>query len=223
MKKIILIVVLLFNLSFLKISSAFIIYNEDNTNNIYLTFDDGYSLKNTTKIFEICEENKVPVTFFFHGEFLTNCPLIVNKIAKSQYALIGSHTMNHIDIRKLSLNELKKDIKTYEQMYLQITNQDMLKLFRPPMGFITKEQVKFLESLGYTIFKWNVSYYDFNPNDDRGYAYALNELKKQTKAGSIILMHTMTTSNVDVLSEFITFARNNNFNFNSLLDIKKSH
>ncbi len=70
--------------------------------------------------------------------------------------------------------------------------------------------------MGYTVFKWNVSYYDYVYNDDRGVEYALNNLLKQTKNGSIILMHTLTKSNANVLGTAIDKLRAKGFVFASL-------
>ncbi len=220
MKKILTALILSIFLFLVKNASAKIYFNDmSNSNKIYLTFDDGYSLKNTKEIFKTCEENKVPVTFFFHGDFLSNCKVTVNKIAKSPYATIGSHTFSHRDIRTMSLKDLKDDLILYEKTYFEATGTKLTKLFRPPMGFIDKSREDLIESLGYKIYKWDVSYYDYNYQDDRGYKFVLNNLKCQTKSGSIILMHTMINSNVKVLPEFIKYARDNGYIFSDLKSI----
>lgn len=186
---------------------------------IYLTFDDGFSLKNTRSIFSFCEDNAIPATFFLHGEFLESCPIMVNEIDKSNYCQVGCHTYNHKDIRKLSYLELINDIEKFEKKYSEATNNTIPKLFRPPMGFISTREEKIINNLGYKVFLWNVSYYDYNYSDDKGVSYVLNNLKQQTKPGSIILMHTMLDSNIKALPLFKDYCIEKGYQFGSLSDL----
>ncbi len=185
-----------------------------NSNHIYLTFDDGYSAKNTEKILNTLLEKKVPATFFIEGEFLVQNPILVRRIAREQ--TLANHTFSHKDITKMSNEVFRKDIFKFETEVMRITGAPVTKYFRPPMGYINSAKKTILDDLGYTVFKWNVSYYDYVYNDDRGVEYALNNLLKQTKNGSIILMHTLTKSNANVLGTAIDKLRAKGFVFASL-------
>ncbi|MGM9969433.1 MAG: polysaccharide deacetylase family protein [Anaeroplasma sp.] len=188
-----------------------------NSNHIYLTFDDGYSAKNTEKILNTLKEKNVCATFFIEGEFLTQNPILVNRIANEQ--TLANHTFSHKDITKMSNIEFQRDIKTFEQEAIRITGKEVTKYFRPPMGRINPEKLKILNELGYYTFTWNVSYYDYVYTDDKGVDYALNNLLKQTKGGSIILMHTLTKSNADVLATAIDKLREKGYEFYSLAEL----
>ena len=216
MRKIWLFILSLFcSLSISASAAGEIIYQGDpNSNHIYLTFDDGHSYKNTRDILDILKEKDVPATFFIEGDFLVQNPILINRIIKEQ--TLGNHTMCHKDITQLSNQQFRDDIVKYEKAVLEMTGQPVTKYFRPPMGRINKSKQAILNELGYTIFKWDVCYYDYVYYDDRGVDFALNNILKQTKNGSIILMHTLTKSNVKVLGTAIDKLREKGFVFSSL-------
>ncbi|MDE5855758.1 MAG: polysaccharide deacetylase family protein, partial [Anaeroplasmataceae bacterium] len=209
---------LLFCLDLPESASEEIIYQGDiNSTHIYFTFDDGHSYKNTRDILDILKEKNVPATFFIEGDFLVQNPILINRIVNEQ--TLGNHTMCHKDITQLSNQQFRDDIAKYEKAVLEITGHSVTKYFRPPMGRINKSKQAILNELGYSIFKWDVSYYDYVYFDDRGVDYALNNILKQTKNGSIILMHTLTKSNVKVLGTAIDKLREKGFVFSDLSEL----
>ena len=62
------------------------------------------------------------------------------------------------------------------------------KLYRPPYGIITKDIKLAVKNLGMNIVLWNVDGEDWN--SEKSLDYVVNTQKKETKNGSIILMHT---------------------------------
>lgn len=187
------------------------------SNKIYLTFDDGYSAKNTESILNTLKKYNVPATFFMEGDFLVKNPALIKRIANEQ--TLANHTMCHCDITKLSNDDLKKDILEFEQKALEITGKEITKYFRPPMGYINEEKGQLIADLGYKIFMWNVKIYDYKNYDDLGFDYAYSNIVKQVKNGSIILMHTLTKSNADALPKIIDTLRGKGFEFAPLSEI----
>lgn len=218
MKKLMLILLCFFLFSCDIEASSKLIYNGDrNEKHIYLTFDDGYSAKNTEKILDTLKEKNVPAVFFVEGKFLSENPILINRIANEQ--TLANHTVSHKDITSLSDQAFKDDIKKFEEIAFEITKKNVTKYFRPPMGKINKQKLRILDELGYQVFLWDVSYYDYVYYDDRGVSFALNNLLKQTKNGSIILMHTLTKSNALVLGEAIDELRAKGFIFSHLSEL----
>lgn len=223
MKKILVFILCLFNIMFLTASASrsAVIYNGDrNLNHIYLTFDDGYSAKNTEKILNVLKEKNVKAVFFIEGEFLVQNPILVKRIAEEQ--ILANHTFSHKDITKMSDEEFLNDIKKFEEEAKRITGKVNDKKFRPPMGKINDAKLKILNDLGYKVYMWDVSYYDYVPDNDKGEEFALDNLLKQTKNGSIILMHTLTKSNADVLPKAIDELRKKGFVFSDIEEIVSS-
>lgn len=197
-----------------------LIYSGDvKSNKIYLTFDDGYSMKNTISILDTLEKYDVPATFFIEGDFLKQNPIAVKRIAEEQ--ILANHTMCHCDIRKLTNEEFVKDIEEFERVAEEITGMPITKFFRPPMGYINEEKENILYDMGYLIFMWNVKIYDYVHDDDKGVDYAVNNIVKQVENGSIILMHTLTDSNAKALPIIIERLMDKGYEFSSLMDFKK--
>lgn len=200
------------------VDNNYLIYHGDESSNkIYLTFDDGYSLNNTLSILDTLKKYDVPATFFIEGDFLENNPIAVKRIANEQ--ILANHTMCHCDIRKLSDEELIDDLQRFESIAYNITGKEITKFFRPPMGYINKEKEELLYKLGYKIFMWNVKIYDYVYTDDLGVDYVIQNIVKQTKKGSIILMHTLTNSNAYALPVIIETLRGKGFEFAPLTDL----
>lgn len=195
-----------------------IIYNGDlGSNNIYLTFDDGYTTNNTIEILDVLKYYEVPATFFMEGSFLKYNHNIVRRIALEQ--TLANHTVCHSDITKLSDYELVLDILEYEKMAKDITGEEIEKYFRPPMGMINKQKEAILYRKGYKIICWNVKCYDYNRDNDRGVDYVVNEIVNNTHGGSIILLHTLTDSVPKALPIIIKKLRENGYKFSKLQDL----
>lgn len=212
---------IILSLFFLDISAnsleGYVIYNGDvNDNKIYLTFDDGYSQKNTISILDTLKKYNIGATFFIEGGFLKENPNVCKRIADEQ--ILANHTMCHCDITKLSNQNFIDDINEFEQTALEITGQHIRKFFRPPMGFIDKEKAQILKQRGYLIFKWNVQIYDYVHYDDQGVDYVVKNITNQVKPGSIILMHTLTDSNAKALPILIEKLQSQGYEFSSLMD-----
>ncbi|MBE6136859.1 MAG: hypothetical protein E7176_00485 [Erysipelotrichaceae bacterium] len=197
-----------------------LIYNgNEKSNKIYLTFDDGYSQRNTLLILDTLERYDIPATFFIEGQFMQENPVAVKRIAEEQ--ILANHTMCHCDITKLTNDEFISDIKEFEELAYSITGKEITKFFRPPMGYINEEKEKLLYDMGYMIFMWNVKIYDYVHNDDKGVDYVVNNIVKRVKNGSIILMHTLTDSNANALPIVIERLIGLGYEFSSLMDFKK--
>ena len=51
-------------------------------NHIYLTFDDGYSRKNTIEILDILKKYNIKATFFLEGGFMKDNRDVVKRISE---------------------------------------------------------------------------------------------------------------------------------------------
>lgn len=216
-KVIFILIILLFGINVNAVRAKVYYHGNLKENKIYLTFDDGYSAKNTEKILDILKAKKVTATFFIEGGFIKENPIIVKRIADEQ--ILANHTYSHKNITKMSNEELINDIKKWEEVAYEITGKTFKKYFRPPMGVFDEEKLNILGDLGYTVFMWNVNYYDYVPNNDKGVDFVINNILNQTTDGSIILMHTLTKSNVDALDSVIDILREKGFVFSSLNDL----
>ncbi len=194
------------------------IYSFDNSNEkvIYLTFDDGYPYINTKQILEILNHKEVKATFFFEGNFMNNSRELIKDIDDSNH-IIANHTYSHTPITKLSNNQIKEEFIKFETIYKDITNKELIKYFRPPEGKYTNNKLEYIESLGYKIFFWTVNFVDYDRKNDLGSEYAYDYITTNTSSGDIILMHTLTDSNVEALPHIIDYFIEEGYEF-KLLD-----
>lgn len=71
---------------------------------LYLTFDAGFENGNTPAILDALKKHNAPATFFVVGNFLRTSPDLVKRIVKEGH-IVGNHTLNHLDMSKLSSKE----------------------------------------------------------------------------------------------------------------------
>lgn len=182
---------------------------------IYLTFDDGYPAKNTKQIVQILKDKNVPATFFLEGDFLANHkPILLDMISNNM--IIGCHTMDHNDITTESNKSFEDNLIEFENLYYQLTDEPLTRFFRPPMGRINQDKIDILEERGYLIFMWDVNYKDYDPYNELGVDYAYKYVLENTQNGSIILLHTLTKTNVEALPKIIDGLRDEGYIFGSL-------
>ncbi len=191
-------------------------FGDVNEKVIYLTFDDGYPYNNTKEILNILNEHEIKATFFFEGNFMNDCRSLIKSIDDSGHS-IANHTYSHTPITKLSNYQIKEEFNKFENTYKEITNKELVKYFRPPEGKYTNDKLKFIESLGYKIFFWTVNFVDYDRKNDLGAEYAYNYITNNTSNGDIILMHTLTDSNVEALPYIIEYLLEEGYTF-KLLD-----
>lgn len=194
------------------------VYSYDNTNEkiIYLTFDDGYPYQNTVEIVNILNEKNIKATFFFEGNFMDDSKELILFMYESGH-IIANHTYSHTNITSMSNSEIKKEFIKFENLYKNITKHDMNKYFRPPQGKYTNDKLRYIESLGYDIFFWSVNFKDWDRKNDLGEEYAYNYITNNTTNGDIILMHTLTDSNVLALPKILEYFLEEEYEF-KLLD-----
>jgi len=153
-------------------------------NCVYLTFDDGPNVGATTRALDILKSNNAHATFFVQGAKAAVQPQLIKQILQEGNGL-GYHGWQHLDGWKTSLPE-----------YLENTQRQFssirLKLFRPPYGRITPQQVLAIRQRDYRIIMWSLSAQDYNTKVCPAKSFAF--LKKHVCDGSIVLFHDTITA-----------------------------
>jgi len=145
---------------------------------VYLTFDDGPVPEVTTWVLDLLRENNIKATFFTVGENVFRYPEIFEQIMDDGHA-VGNHTYHH-------LQGLKSDNRTYYKDILLAEKLIGSNLFRPPHGWMKREQYRYLSGK-YKIIMWDVISCDYNPNITK--EEVLNNVLDYARAGSIITFH----------------------------------
>jgi len=183
---------------------------------IYLTFDCGYENGNTEKILDALKKHNAQGTFFVVGNFLETAPEIVKRM-QTEGHLVGNHTYHHPDMSKISdLSSFQKEMDDVANLYREITGEEMAKLYRPPQGKFNKENLKMAKELGYHTFFWSLAYVDWYQDKQPSAEEAYGKLLPRIHPGAIVLLHSTSKTNGEIMDELLTKWEELGYTFGSL-------
>jgi peptidoglycan/xylan/chitin deacetylase (PgdA/CDA1 family) len=162
---------------------------------IALTIDDGPTATNSKMILKTLNDYGVNATFFHIGSRVEKNPLL-SKLVMDQGQIVGSHTMHHAYLNKLSEKDAEKEILTGHAAVNQACGK-VFPFFRFPYGESTPELLDFIKAQNLTAFSWNMCAYDWKFEEEyygedlrRLYAGIVKEIDREGRG--IILMHDRT-------------------------------
>ena len=173
-------------------------------NTIYLTFDCGYENGNTEPILDALKKHDVKATFFVVGNFLETSPEIAKRMIAEGH-MVGNHTYHHLDMSSISsMDAFKKETQDVENLFEQITGTPITKFYRPPQGKYNIENLKMAQELGYHTFFWSLAYVDWYQDKQPTKDEAFGKLLKRIHPGAIVLLHSTSSTNAQILDELLT-------------------
>ena len=186
---------------------------------IYLTFDAGYENGYTQGILDVLQEEKVPAAFFLVGNYVEENPDLVKRMEKEGH-LVGNHTMHHPDMSSIASREnFKNELEQLEETYRTVTGSNMQKFYRPPQGKYSEENLKQAKELGYQTVFWSLAYVDWYENNQPSREDALNLLNRRIHPGAIVLLHSTSSTNAEILQELIQGWKEQGYVFRSITDL----
>ena len=186
---------------------------------IYLTFDAGYENGYMTGILDVLKDEKVPAAFFLVGNYIEENPDLVKRM-KAEGHLVGNHTMHHPDMSAIaSKEEFKRELEQLESAYQTVTGSEMEKFYRPPQGKYSEENLKQASELGYTTVFWSLAYVDWYENKQPSREEALNLLNRRIHPGAIVLLHSTSATNGEILQELIQGWKEQGYVFRSIAEL----
>ena len=196
------------------------VYKADGTEKVlYITFDAGYENGNTSKILDVLKQHSVPATFFVVGPYLEQNPELVKRMV-SEGHIVGNHTYHHYDMSKISdPDTFAKELQDVADKYQQITGQQMLPYYRPPQGIYSEENLKLAQSLGYRTVFWSLAYVDWLQDKQPSKDEAFSKLIPRIHDGAIVLLHSTSSTNAEILDELLTKWEELGYRFGSIEDL----
>ena len=176
-----------------------------NTNEkvLYLTFDAGYENGCTAKILDTLKEKQVPAAFFLVGNYIRQSPDLVRRMVAEGHT-VGNHTMHHYDMSRLSDKaSFSKELTDLEALYKETVGQELPKFYRPPQGIYSEENLKMAQELGYKTLFWSLAYVDWNNDAQPTREAAFAKLLPRTHNGAVVLLHSTSKTNAEILGELI--------------------
>ncbi|NLJ89951.1 MAG: delta-lactam-biosynthetic de-N-acetylase [Clostridiales bacterium] len=193
-------------------------YYMDETNDkvIYLTFDAGFENGCTPKILDALKKHQVPATFFLVGNYIETSKDLVMRMVEEGH-IVANHTYSHPDMSKISsLESFKKELEDLELEYKKVTGQEMKKYYRPPQGIYSEENLKMANELGYTTFFWSLAYVDWYVDKQPSKEEAFKKLLGRIHPGAIVLLHSTSETNAEILDELLGKWKEMGYEFASL-------
>ena len=183
---------------------------------LYLTFDAGYENGCTAEILDILKKHEVPAAFFLVGNYLQQNPDLVRRMAAEGH-IVGNHTMHHPDMRQLTdPAAFAKELEDLAVLYRQITGEEMAKYYRPPQGTYSEQNLEIAQEMGYKTVFWSLAYVDWNNDSQPTADYAFSKLLPRTHNGAVILLHSTSRTNAQILDELLTRWKAMGYRFGTL-------
>ena len=186
---------------------------------LYLTFDNGYENGCTNKVLDVLKKTDVPATFFVTGHYLKSAPDLVKRMVQEGH-IIGNHSWGHANFAVSSNQKIKNELEKVKSKTFELTGQKKMKYMRTPRGTFNEKVLNYTKSLGYQNVFWSVAYVDWITGQQKGPDFAYNAIMTQIHPGAIILLHSVSKDNADILEKVITDAKNKGYCFKSLNEFK---
>ncbi|GLB30517.1 delta-lactam-biosynthetic de-N-acetylase [Lacrimispora amygdalina] len=183
---------------------------------LYLTFDAGYENGNTAAILDALKKHHAPATFFVVGNYIETAPELVKRMIAEGHT-VGNHTYHHPDMSKMSSKEtFEKELGDLETLFEQTTGQQMKKYYRPPQGKYSEANLQMAKDMGYKTFFWSLAYVDWYQDKQPSKEEAFKKLLGRIHPGAIVLLHSTSSTNAQILDELLAKWEEMGYQFKSL-------
>lgn len=196
------------------------VYVGDTTQKVlYLTFDAGYENGYTADILDTLKKHGVSATFFLVGNYIERAPDLVQRMVAEGHT-VGNHTMHHYDMSKIADKEaFQKELSDLETLFFDTTGTQMPKFYRPPQGIYSEDNLAMAQEMGYKTVFWSLAYVDWKQDAQPTREQALEKLLPRTHNGAVILLHSTSRTNAEILDELLTTWEQEGYTFGKIQDL----
>ena len=186
---------------------------------IYLTFDAGYENGCTEKILDVLAQHQVKAAFFLVGNYIEKNEDLVRRMVAEGH-IVANHTMHHPDMQKISSKEeFSRELRELEDLFYEVTQIPMAKYYRPPQGSYSQENLKMAKELGYRTVFWSLAYVDWNNDSQPTREQAFSKLIPRIHNGAVVLLHSTSKTNAEILDELLTKWEEMGYRFGTLEEL----
>ena len=183
---------------------------------LYLTFDAGYENGCTEKILDTLKKHDVKAVFFLVGNYLEKNADLVRRMVDEGH-IVGNHTMTHPDMSAITDKAaFEKELTGLEDLFREVTGKELPKYYRPPQGIYSEENLKMAKELGYQTVFWSLAYKDWENDNQPTADYAMGKLIPRTHNGAVILLHSTSKTNAEVLDQLLTQWKKDGYRFETI-------
>lgn len=181
---------------------------------IYLTFDEGYENGYTEKILDVLKEKQCPAVFFVTMPYVKSNAELVQRMIDEGH-IVGNHTVNHKSMPTLSPDEQIEELSGLHNYMVENFNYQMT-LFRPPMGNWSTQSMHIAKQLGYKTVLWSFAYLDYDVKNQPEKETAFERVTGAAHNGAVYLLHAVSQTNTEILSEVIDNFRESGYEMTGL-------
>ena len=186
---------------------------------IYLTFDCGYENGYTEPILDTLKKHNAPAAFFVVGNMIESAPDLIRRMAAEGH-IVGNHTFHHPDMSAISdPAAFKQELEDLSSLYKETVGEEMPLFYRPPQGKYSQENLKQAHELGYKTVFWSLAYVDWYVEDQPTAEEAYSKLLPRIHDGAIVLLHSTSRTNAEILDDLLTKWEDMGYTFASLNDL----
>jgi peptidoglycan-N-acetylmuramic acid deacetylase len=182
---------------------------------IYLTFDEGYENGYSSKLLDTLKEKNVKAAFFVTKSFIRDNQELVKRMTNEGH-IVGNHSVSHLSSSTLSQQQFEYELNETARYYKEVTGQEMVKVFRPPMGEYSIKSLAMAHNMGYSSIFWSFAYRDWLVDAQPGADVAYNTVMSRYHNGAILLLHAVSSSNSAALGRIIDGLRAQGYSFGTL-------
>ncbi len=183
---------------------------------IYLTFDAGYENGNTGKILDALKKHEVPAAFFLVGNYIDREPELVLRMRDEGHT-VGNHTLSHPDMSAIESEEkFAAQLSGLSEKYKNVCGEEMKKFYRPPQGKFSEKNLAMAQKLGYKTVFWSLAYVDWYDDKQPSREEAMKKLTERIHPGAIVLLHSTSRTNAEVLDELLAKWKDMGYRFESI-------
>ena len=189
---------------------------------LYLTFDAGYENGCTEQVLDTLKKHQVRAAFFLVGNYIERNADLVRRMVEEGH-IVGNHTMHHYDMSRLSGKEtFSKELTDLEDLFRQTTGKELPKFYRPPQGVYSQDNLKMAKELGYKTVFWSLAYVDWLNDKQPTREEAFRKLLPRTHNGAVVLLHSTSKTNAEILNELIGKWKAQGYRFGTLEELFSS-
>ncbi len=181
---------------------------------IALTFDAAWGADKTQGIIDTMKKYDAKGTFFLVGFWLDKFEKETKAIAEAGFD-IGNHSRNHLNMPKLSDDEIRAEIEYVNDRVNELTGFKPT-YFRAPFGDYSDRLMSAIEELDMVGVQWSIDSLDWKGLSAKE---IFNRVVPKAKSGDIVLFHNNSDHVLDALPLVLSALKEQGFEFVALSEL----